>query len=131
MENQNSKKRKEILIVEDDHYTNELISSTLKMSGFEVVSVFNGEDAIAAVNERPPDLIVLDLLLPKMDGWEVCRILRKEGAPTRKIPIVIASVVSRFDMEQSEKAMGSLALFNKPFEPTDLIKEVEKMVGAA
>ena len=129
MEKTKSPNLKEILVVEDDRYTNELISSTMKMGGFSVVSVFSGEQAIEAVNKHLPDLIVLDFLLPEMDGWEVCRILRKEGAPTRKIPIVIASVVSRFDIEQAGGSMGTLSFFNKPFEPADLIKEVERIVG--
>lgn len=129
MQKANNPSSKEVLVVEDDHYTNELISSTLKMAGFSVVSVFTGEQAIEAVKKHTPDLIVLDLLLPKMDGWDVCRILRKDGAPTRRIPIVIASVVSRFDIDETGAAMGALSFFNKPFEPSDLIKEVERIVG--
>ena len=128
MENQALTEHRKILVVEDDRYTNELISKTLKMTGFEVKSVYSGEDALEEVNKDLPDLIVLDLLLPKMDGWDVCRTLRKEGNPARKVPIVIASVLSKHDVQQTEEAMGILSFFNKPFNPTDLITEINRIL---
>ena len=106
---------KKILVVEDDPYTNELMTAALKMADYEVRSVFNGEEAVRTVQSDMPDLIVLDLLLPKMDGWEVCRILRTEDSPARKVPIVIASVMSRFGLGERSLVMGPISFFNKPF----------------
>ena len=119
---------KKILIVEDDPYTNELMTSALKMADYEVSSVFSGEEAVRTVLSDLPDLIVLDLLMPKMDGWELCRELRKEDSPARRVPIVIASVMSRFGLGgEPGKVPGPISFFNKPFEPADLIKEVERI----
>ena len=123
-------KQKLILVVEDDKHTNELFSSTIRMAGFEVVSCYSAEDALMEVGKRLPDLIVLDLLLPKMDGWELCRALRQEGTETRKIPIVIASVISHHDVEKSSESMGILSFFNKPFEPARLVAELKRIFTA-
>src|SRR5438874_1705538 len=97
MENQAVKEYqdKKILVVEDDPYTSELISNVLATRGFNVISVGTGEEAIEYMKDHLPDLVVLDLLLPQIDGWEVCSILRKPGAKTYKIPILVTSVLSR------------------------------------
>ncbi|OGR96962.1 MAG: hypothetical protein A2902_05535 [Elusimicrobia bacterium RIFCSPLOWO2_01_FULL_64_13] len=120
--------QKEVLVVEDDHYTNELIRNTLSLAGYGVASVHSGEEALGYLEKKVPDLIILDLLLPQMDGWELCRILRKEGSPTRRVPIIIASVISRYELDQAQGALGTLSFFNKPFQPKDLIGEVERII---
>ena len=121
---------KNILVVEDDRYTNELVTSTLKMAGFQVVSVFTGEAAVEQVAKELPDLIVLDLLLPTMDGWEVFRSLRKAGSPAQIVPVLVASVVARYNFDPADVASGTLSLFNKPFLPNELLAEVQRMLGA-
>jgi DNA-binding response OmpR family regulator len=122
-------KIKKVLIVEDDRYTNELISETLRVGGFDVYSVFDGEAGVSYARKNYPDLIVLDLLLPGIDGWEVCRLLRQEESETRKIPIIIASVISRYDVQQTDMSMGALSFFNKPFEPNHLVAEVQRILS--
>ena len=119
---------KKILVVEDDPYTNELISNLLATRGFSVTSVATGEAAVEHTKENHPDLIILDLLLPQIDGWEVCSILRRPGAKTASIPILITSVLSRFDTILSDKEMAHVSFFGKPFESGDLIAEVERIL---
>jgi DNA-binding response OmpR family regulator len=129
METETTKQRdKKILVVEDDPYTNELISNLLATRGFNVVSVGTGEEAVEYTKQQIPDLVVLDLLLPQIDGWEVCSILRKPGAKTTKVPILVTSVLSRFDTVQSDGDMANISFFSKPFESSDLVNEVERIL---
>lgn len=129
MKTDRAHKTKKVLVIEDDPYTNELICTTLKMAGYQVVTTYNGIDGLEQAKKEMPDLIVLDLLLPQVDGWEVCRRLRMEDSETRSIPIVIASIASRFDLENSKMSMGTISFFNKPFEPTELVSEVKRVLG--
>ena len=121
---------KKILVVEDDPYTSELISNVLATRGFNVVSVGTGEEAIEYTKSHLPDLIVLDLLLPQIDGWEVCSVMRRPGAKTAKIPILVTSVLSRFDSILSDKEMKSISFSNKPFESSEFVAEVERIFDA-
>ncbi len=131
MENKTAKNHhgKKILVVEDDPYTSELISNLLAARGFSVASVASGEDAVEYTKTHLPDLIILDLLLPQIDGWEVAGILRKPGAKTAQIPILVTSVLSRFDSIQHDNAMSNLSFFSKPFESGDLVAEIERLLG--
>ena len=104
------------------------MSNLLATRGFNVVSVATGEEAVEYTKENHPDLVILDLLLPQIDGWEVCSILRKPGAKTADIPILITSVLSRFDTILSDKKMAHVSFFGKPFESGDLIAEVERIL---
>jgi len=120
--------QKKILVVEDDPYTNELISNILGKQGYKVESVASGEEAVEYTKKNIPDLVVLDLLLPQIDGWQVCSILRKEGTKTSKVPILVTSVLSRFDTVLSDREMAKVSFFSKPFESADLISEVERIL---
>ncbi len=127
-ESKSNHQDKKILVVEDDPYTNELISNLLATRGFNVVSVATGEEAVEYTKNQIPDLVILDLLLPQIDGWEVCHILRKPGAKTAQVPILVTSVLSRFDTVQSDQDMANISFFSKPFESVDLIAEVERVL---
>lgn len=123
-----SKKSNRILVVEDDKNTNEMISVSLRLGGFEVLSVLSGEEALKSIDQALPDLIILDLLMPGLDGWELCKILRKENKPTRKIPIIIVSAISKYNVANSGMAVGTISFFNKPFRPKDLLVEANKII---
>jgi len=118
---------KKILVVEDDPYTNELISNLLSTRGFNMISVTTGEEAIEYVKDNIPDLVILDLLLPRLDGWEICKILHKSGTKTARVPILVVSVLSRFDSVVFGPEMAGVSFFSKPFEAAGLIAEVERI----
>ena len=69
-------RKKKILVVDDEKALTALVSLHMKMAGFEVLTANNGEKALELAGEEKPDLIILDLMLPKIDGWEVCKRLR-------------------------------------------------------
>jgi len=115
------------LVIEDDPYTNELISNLLSTRGFNILSVTTGEEAIETLKTHVPDLVILDLLLPRLDGWEICKILHKPGSKTERIPILVLSVLSRFDSVVFGPEMSGVSFFSKPFEAAGLIAEVERI----
>jgi DNA-binding response OmpR family regulator len=81
---------KHVLLVEDEPDLNETISFNLGSEGYEVTSTFNGKDALNAIENKKPDLILLDLMLPDMSGLEICRELRS-SKKTKKIPIMMVT----------------------------------------
>ena len=122
---------KKILVVDDDPHINELVSALLSARGFGVMSAASGEDAVKMAKAKTPDLVVLDLLLPRMDGWEVCKILRSAGAKTGKVPILILSALSRFDSVVSDQELIRVSFFSKPFETSELVAEAERLLGVS
>ena len=77
-----------ILVVEDERSIADLVAEALKRQGYRVETAGDGDQALEAAESTLPDLIILDLMLPKLDGWEVCRRLREEDT-TRRIPIIM------------------------------------------
>ena len=122
------KNAKKILVVEDDPHINELISNLLSTRGYSVATAATGEEAVEYIKSKTPDLVVLDLLLPKLDGWGVCKVLRGPGAKTAKVPIMVVSVLSRFDSVIEDSELSNVSFFTKPFESADLVKEVERIL---
>ncbi len=113
-----------ILIVEDDNDIRELIAFNLEISGYEIIKCDNGEDAINLAIKSSPDLILLDIQLPTIDGFEVCRMI-KEKALTQKIPVIM--LTARTDDEDIIQGLESGAddYITKPFRPKILMARVK------
>lgn len=105
-----------ILLVEDNEANVYLVRFLLERAGAVVRVVHNGLDCLAAVQTEPPDLIVMDLQMPIMDGYEAARRLRAEPA-TAAIPLVASSAFAQSDDEQKALAAGFDGYIAKPFEP--------------
>ena len=99
-----SQKRK-ILVVDDELHITMLLSATLGVTGYEVVAAHDGVEALEKVNAERPDLIILDIKMPNLNGWEVCRQLKK-GAQTKKIPIIIITYRGREKDRYSSVILG-------------------------
>ena len=116
-----------ILIVEDDRDIAELVGRYLDKAGFSVEILGSGRDALASITKRPPDLIVLDLMLPQVDGLEVCRLVRSNDM-TATIPIIM--LTARAD--ESERIvgleMGADDYLAKPFSPNELVARVRALL---
>jgi DNA-binding response OmpR family regulator len=119
-----------ILIVEDDPDIAELIARYLDKAGFGSERVGSGGEALQAIAERPPGLIVLDLMLPHMDGLEVCRLVRSHDA-TSAIPIIMLTARA----EESERIvgleLGADDYLAKPFSPNELVARVRALLRRA
>lgn len=116
------------LVVDDDEAVVEALSETLRARGFAVLAAFDGEEALAAIEQQAPDLILLDLEMPVMDGYEVMRRV-KTGAETRDIPIV---VMTSSGLEGGVDLLGSVAgQLTKPFEADPVVEKIEALLSGA
>jgi DNA-binding response OmpR family regulator len=119
-----------ILVAEDERDIRELIGFTLRFAGFEVVLAINGEEAIAKTPQEQPDLIILDVRMPGMTGYDACRIL-KDNPATGDIPIVFLSAKGQEGEIEQGLASGALEYIVKPFAPDELTKQVKDILRRA
>ncbi len=117
--------KKRVLVVDDDASIRELLSTALEDDGYEVVPATNGEDALSVVDRWRPDVIVLDLMMPVMDGWTFAKRLREHD----EIPIVVLSAVN--DVNRHAKSIGAAAVVGKPFDLDQLLPKVAQAAAAA
>src|SRR3954471_24978263 len=118
----------DVLVVEDDREINELVCAYAEIAGFHFRSALNGFDAVEQVRKKPPALIVLDLMLPDIDGFEVCRRVRAQAeASGHPIPVII--ILSALDREKSRQMgrnRGAVNFLTKPFDPDRLMEVIAK-----
>lgn len=118
-----------ILAVDDESELTELIRFHLVRAGYDVATSANGWEAIASVKKRRPDIILLDLMLPDLDGFGVCEILRRDPL-TATIPIIIISAWASNDSRNLGLELGALDYITKPFSPQDLVQRVNQLMQA-
>ena len=119
---------KVVLLVEDNDDNRNVYSLLLRHVGYEVVEASDGQAAIEAVLTRKPDLILLDISIPKIDGWTVARML-KDVPATSTIPLV-AVTAHAFQKDRAiATEIGFAAYMAKPVEPRDVMKCVEQLIG--
>jgi len=121
-----------ILVAEDERDIRELIGFTLRFAGFEVVLTSNGIEAVEKAPRELPDLIILDVRMPRMTGYEACRQL-KDNPATNDIPIVFLSAKGQETEIEQGLASGAVEYIVKPFAPDELtrqVKEILQRVGA-
>jgi two-component system alkaline phosphatase synthesis response regulator PhoP len=117
-----------VLIIEDEKLIIVSTQMVLEAAGFRVESATNGEDGIAKAKSQAPDLVLLDIMMPGIDGWETLTRLKRDAA-TANIPVVIFTAREHSRGHQKSAEMGAVDYFRKPFEPDELIELVEKHVG--
>jgi CheY-like chemotaxis protein len=117
-----------ILIIEDEKLIIVSTQMVLESVGYRVESAMNGEEGIGKASEIRPDLILLDIMMPGIDGWETLTRLKRDEA-TRSIPVIIFTAREHARGHQKSDEMGAAGYFRKPFEPDELIELVEKHVG--
>ena len=121
---------KTIFVVEDDDDIARLISHTLEVAGFLVRRFSRATPVVPEAEKRPPALFLLDLMLPDMDGFELCRNIR-QNTVLRKIPIIILSARTTTMERKRALESGANDYVTKPFSPQDLISRVEALCGTA
>jgi len=120
--------KKKILIVEDEESLLKLESILLTSKGYDVRGVLNGQQALDAISEERPDLVLLDIMLPEIDGFEVCRRI-KENPETRSIPVIMLTAKkSREDMSRGEK-VGADWYITKPFKSVMVIETIQRFLS--
>lgn len=119
---------KKILVVDDEPHLLLLMEARLKASGYEVLTAADGQTALEMAKKQNPDLMILDLMLPKMDGYKVCALLKKDMRYSR-IPIILFSArAQQEDMKMGEE-VGADAYITKPFEPKRLLAKMEELIS--
>lgn len=118
-----------ILAVDDEPELTDLMHYHLVRAGHHVTTASNGWEAIHAVRANRPDIILLDLMLPDLDGFGVCEILRREAA-TATIPIIIVSAWASTDSRNLGLELGALDYITKPFSPQELVERVNRLLHA-
>jgi DNA-binding response OmpR family regulator len=117
-----------VLVADDDPDIRSLVTVRLEKSGYEVVAAGDGEQALAAALERPPDLALLDVMMPKLDGYEVTERLRQEEA-TRHLPVILLTArVQETDIARGVEA-GADDYVKKPFSTSELRDRVQAVLG--
>ena len=116
--------QKKIMIVDDEVDLVETVRFPLEMEGFNVMVSYNGEDALNKARKESPDLIILDLMLPKLDGYKVCRLL-KFDEKYRHIPIFMLTAKTQDKDKILGMETGADEYITKPFEMDDLLEKVK------
>lgn len=118
---------KKILLAEDEHDIASVLSVRLEISGFDVVLAADGEEALEMARKEKPDLLILDLMLPKIDGFEVCRML-KFDTPSKNLPIIVLSALHQNRDREKAARSGADAFFTKPFDLALLLAKIRELL---
>jgi len=119
--------RKRILVVDDEIYIVHILEFTLTMEGYEVLTAADGEEALEKIEHERPDLIVLDIMMPKMDGYEVCRKIR-ENEEVRSLPVILLSAKGRPIDRETGLEVGADDYIVKPFSPRRLLEKIKDLL---
>ncbi len=112
-----------LLVIDDDSAVTDLLTLLLKSQGFEVFATNNSAEGLSMIREREPDLVVLDLMMPEMDGWEVCRSVRQFS----QVPIIILSALNDPSMIASVLDAGADDYLTKPTPSRVLVAHINRL----
>lgn len=118
---------KKILLIEDEPDQIIVMRMELESSGYKVISAIDGEEGLKKVKQEKPDLILLDLIIPKIGGFEVCRRLRQEGE-TKDIPVIVITVTGVIEAREKSLAAGANDYIQKPYDPKELIAKIKSLI---
>lgn len=118
-----------VLIAEDDPHIVESLSFVLGREGFEVSAALDGEDALRRLQSEPPDVVILDVMLPGRDGFEVLKALKADPA-LRALPVIVLTAKGQAHDRRMAEQMGATGFMTKPFSNTDVVDAVRRAVRA-
>ena len=119
-----------ILVVDDEIYIVHILDFSLGMEGYEVLTALDGEQALEKARAEHPDLIVLDIMMPKLDGYETCKLLKADPA-TKGIPVILLSAKGRNVDQKIGFEVGADDYITKPFSPRKLVERINAVLGQA
>ncbi len=119
---------RKILIVDDEPYILNILDFSLEAEGYSVLQAADGDEALRMAAEHAPDLIIMDVMMPRLDGFETCRRLKKD-AKTKDIPVVMLTARnSREDRDRGDEVKAD-GFMTKPFSPQRLLETVQEYLG--
>ncbi len=116
-----------VLVVDDEEDVLRFINDALKLEGIEVVTAFDGLSALDMANSEKPDIIILDIMMPLMNGYEVCQQLRSNPS-TADIPVMFLSSAYTTDAVRIGRELGAVGYIVKPFAPAELVRSVKDVL---
>lgn len=119
---------KKVLLADDEEDVKAILQMFLESKGYNVCTAFDGLDAIDQAKAEQPDIILLDVMMPLIDGFEVCKKLKADPA-TNKIPVVMLSAASHSESVHRGLEAGAVEYLVKPFEPEQLAKLIAKVLN--
>ncbi|MBC7246266.1 MAG: response regulator [Actinobacteria bacterium] len=118
-----------VLVVDDDPMVTRLVRINLELEHFEVEEAWDGKTAMRMMRENPPDLLVLDIMMPQMDGWEILKMIR-EDERLKELPVVVLTAKVQDEDIARGWRMGADGYIVKPFNPVILGEELRKVLEA-
>ncbi len=126
-EKEGESQKKKILVVEDSSTTRKVISITLGQIGYDIVEARDGLEALGRLNDGKPNLILLDIILPKMDGYKILEIIKKNN-DFKNIPVIMLTSRDGFMSKMKGRMSGATAYLTKPFDPKKLVDTIERYI---
>lgn len=120
--------KSKILLVDDEAPLRMLVAATLEGSGYELFEATNGQEGLEIAFREKPDLVLLDVAMPKMDGFEMCRRLKADPATANIVVIMLTAMGQQSDRQKGAEA-GADAYFTKPFSPTALLNKINEVLA--
>jgi CheY-like chemotaxis protein len=117
-----------VLVVDDDDVIRQLITVNLELEGFEVATAVDGQDCLDKVKAVQPDVITLDIMMPRLDGWEAAGRLRADPETAGIKVVLLSARAQEADLERGSR-IGMDAYLTKPFDPDELIEVVRRLAG--
>ena len=122
-------KKIKILLIEDDPFLLSMYATKFELEGFEIIFAEDGEKALKVASKEKPDIILLDVLLPKMDGFEVLKELKK-NEETKAVPVILLTNLSQRDDVEKGLALGAVDyLIKAHFMPTEVVEKIKKTLS--
>ena len=118
-----------VLLVEDDSLLIDIYSTKLKEAGYDLKVVSDGSKVVEMVREYKPDLVLLDIVLPQMDGWEVLKALKAEEATKATKVLVLSNLGQKEEIEKGLKLGAVQYLIKAHYTPSQVVQEIEKLLG--
>ncbi len=119
--------KRKILLVEDEKDLVETLAFRLKAEDYEVIKAYDGQEGLDKAHSEVPDLIILDLMLPKLDGYKVCRMLKFDNK-YKNIPIILFTARAQESDKKLGEEVGADAFISKPFEPQILLAKIKELI---
>ena len=115
-----------ILVVDDNHDNAEIIRQYLEVRGYPITVAYNGDDALALFDQVRPAIVLLDVMMPGRDGWEVCRLMKQHPVLGKTVRVIMVTALDAWDDKREALQLGADDYVEKPFDLPTLAKTVQR-----